>query len=140
MTLPPLVRLTRNLKVNPALLAVIPLVTVLFLVVIFFALSSRFVLQPGLAVSLPASSFTLDPRQDAQIVSIVSAPVPAIYFHEQKVAREELAEHLRKVPGRQRSLIVRADRATPYEEVIGVMNVALQQGFSIVLATSPEPP
>ena len=66
-------KLTRNLKFNPALFGVIPLVNVLFLVVFFFALSSRFVLQPGMAVTLPASSFTLSPRLDAQIISVTAA-------------------------------------------------------------------
>jgi len=63
-------RLHRHLKFNPALFAVIPLVNVLFLVVLFFALSSRFVLQPGLAVTLPvAVGFKRTVRADGQRVN-----------------------------------------------------------------------
>ena len=71
-------KLTRTLHFPAWLFNVIPVVNVIFLVVIFFAISSRFVLQPGLAVSLPASSFTLEPHENAQIVSITSSPVPAM--------------------------------------------------------------
>ena len=56
-------KLTRSLKIPVWLFSVIPLVNVVFLVVVFFALSSRFMLQPGMAVTLPASSFTLAPRE-----------------------------------------------------------------------------
>lgn len=131
-------KLTRNLQLNLALLPLIPLVNVLFLVLIFFAMGSRFVLQPGLAVSLPLSSFALAPQQNPQIVSITSAPVPAIYHRDQKVTLQELGARLRNLPAKDRSLVVKADRATPYEMIVQVMNEGLQQGFSVVLATGRE--
>ncbi|MDQ3625317.1 MAG: biopolymer transporter ExbD, partial [Verrucomicrobiota bacterium] len=89
-------KLERTLKFNPMLVNLIPVVNVLFLVVAFFAMSSRFVLQPGLSVTLPSSGFTLAPPQDPLIVSITSAPVPAIYFRDQKVTFEELGARLSK--------------------------------------------
>lgn len=100
-------------------------------------MSSRFVLQPGLAVTLPVSAFTLPPQRDPQIVSITSAPVPAIYHREQKVTIEELAARLRTVGTKDRSLIINADRETPYDVVVQIMNQALEQGFSVVLAARP---
>jgi biopolymer transport protein ExbD len=131
-------KLTRNLKFNPALFGVIPLINVLFLVVIFFALSSRFVLQPGMAVTLPASSFTLGPRTGAQIVSVTSAPVPAIYYRDQRVSLEELLQRLAQSSVRERSLILKADKGTPYEVVVQITDEALKLGYSVVLATSSE--
>jgi biopolymer transport protein ExbD len=132
-------KLTRNFKFNPALINLIPLVNVLFLVLIFFALGSRFVLQPGLAVTLPVSSFTLAPQQSAQIVSITAAPVAAIYYRERKVGLEELEQRLRRTKTRERSLIIKADREAPYDLVVKVMNDGLRLGFSVVLATNAEP-
>ncbi|MES2570701.1 MAG: biopolymer transporter ExbD [Verrucomicrobiota bacterium] len=131
-------KLTRKFKFSPALISVIPLVNVLFLVVIFFAMSSRFVLQPGLAVTLPSSSFTLGPQHNAQLVSILSTPIPAIYHRNQKVTLAELGERLRDPEIKVRSLIIRADRTTPYDFIMQVMNQGLQHGFSIVLATNPK--
>lgn len=132
------VKLTRHLQFHAALISVIPLVNVLFLVVVFFALSSRFVLQPGLAISLPSSSFSLGPQQHSQLVSIVASPTPTIYHRDQKVTLEELRKRLHDPAVKERSLIIRADRTTPYQFVTGVMNQGLSEGYSIVLATKIE--
>jgi biopolymer transport protein ExbD len=131
-------KLTRNLKFNPALFALIPLVNVLFLVVFFFALSSRFVLQPGLAVTLPSTSFTLRPRLDAQIVSVTAAPVPVIYYRDQRVTLEELRQRLAQTSIKDRSVILKADKGTPYDLVVRITDEALKLGFSVVLASSSE--
>ncbi len=134
------VKLTRTERFHPALFQVVSVVNVLFLVFMLFAMSSRFVLQPGLAVTLPLSSFTLGPQHEPQIVSVTSAPVPAIYFRDQKVTVEDLGRQLSQMPPKQRSLIVKADRRTPYELVFQIMNQGLQHGFSVVLAAAPETP
>ena len=128
-------KLTRTLKFNPALFGVIPLINVIFLVVLFFTLSSRFVLQPGLAVTLPASSFTLGPRVDAQIVSVTAAPVPVIYHRDQRVSLDELRQRLAETKVRERSLIIKADKGTPYDLVVRITDEALKLGFSVILAT-----
>ena len=93
-----------------------------------------------MAVTLPASAFTLGPQRNAGIVSVTAAPVPSIYFRDQKVTLEELRAQLAEGRATQRSLIIKADRGTPYELVVQIMNEGLKLGFSVVLATSPEPP
>ncbi len=133
-------KLTRHLKFNPALFSVIPLINVIFLVVMFFVLSSRFVLQPGLAVTLPSSSFTLGPRSSAQIVSVTAAPVPAIYHRDQRVSLDELRQRLGQNGVKERSIILKADRNTPYDLVVQITNDALKLGYSVVLATGSERP
>ena len=132
-------KLTRTQKIPIWLFSLIPLVNVVFLVVIFFALSSRFVLQLGLAVTLPASSFTLAPRAGAQIISITSAPIPSIYHRDQAVTLAELGRHLTENPTQDRSVIIKADRDTPYALVVQVTDEALKLGFSVILATGAEP-
>jgi biopolymer transport protein ExbD len=133
-------KLTRTATINPALFSVIPLVNVLFLVLVFFGLSSRFTLQAGIAVSLPFSAWTLGSQRNPQILSISSAPVPTIYFRDQKLAAEDLPKALRDKTVKDRTLIIRADRSTPYDFIMRVINEGLQAGFSVVLATSPEHP
>jgi biopolymer transport protein ExbD len=131
-------KLTRTLKFNPALFGVIPLVNVLFLVVFFFALSSRFVLQPGMAVTLPSSSFTLSPRVEAQIISVTAAPVPVIYHRDQRVSLDELRQRLAQTNVKDRSIILKADKHTPYDLVVQITDAALKLGFSVVLATGAD--
>jgi biopolymer transport protein ExbD len=131
-------KLTRTLHFPAWLFNVIPLVNVIFLVVVFFAISSRFVLQPGLAVTLPSSSFTLEPHDAAQIVSITSSPVPAIYHRDQRVTLDELRQRLAKGGMKERSLILKADKDTPYDLIVQITDTALKLGFSVVLATNSE--
>lgn len=132
-------KLTRSAEFHPALFHLLPLVNVLFLVFMLFAMSSRFVLQPGLGIALPVSGFTLGPQVNPQIISITAAPVPAIYHRDRRVSLEELEQRLASEPIKQRSLIIRADRTTPHDLVFQIMNAGLKQGFSVVLAAAPEP-
>lgn len=131
-------KLERNFQVNPALVGVVPLINVMFLVILFFALSSRFLVQAGLTVSLPTTSrdFFVTPQRQPQLVSITATPVLSIYHGDRRIAIEELGPRLAEGSGKDRSLIIKADRAAPYDLVVSVMNVGLQHGYSIVLATA----
>lgn len=133
-------KLSRTVVYNPALFGIVPFVNVVFLVLIFFALSSRFVLQPGIGVVLPVSTFTLGPQRNPQLLSITSGPAPAIYFRDRKVNVEELDSALRDAAGKDRTLIVRADRLAPYDLVVQAANAGLRAGFAVILATAPPPP
>lgn len=132
-------KLTRTVHFHPALFHVLPLVNVLFLVLAIFALSSRFVLQPGIAVALPVSPFTLGPQQNTEIVSVTATPTPTIFYKDGRVTLEELGGALSATQVGRRALILKADRMAPYDLIVQITNIALRQGFSVVLATAPEP-
>ena len=132
-------KLTRTVHFHPALFHVLPLVNVLFLVLAIFALSSRFVLQPGISVALPVSPFTLGPQQNTEIVRVTATPTPTIFYKDGRVTLEELGGALSGTQGGRRALILKADRMTPYDLIVQITNIALRQGFSVVLATAPEP-
>jgi biopolymer transport protein ExbD len=94
-------------------------------------------LQPGIAVSLPFSRFTLGPQTNQQIISITGGAVTAIYFRDQKITLEQLGPLLDATKREGRSIIIKADRFTPYETVVAVTNAALEHGItSVVLATT----
>jgi biopolymer transport protein ExbD len=64
--------------------------------------------------------------------------VPAIYFREQKVTIEQLGPLLDAAKREGRSIIIKADRLTPYETVAEVANAALEHGVSsVALAATP---
>lgn len=131
-------KLSRTINHNPALFNIIPLVNVVFLLLIFFALSSTVVLQPGIAVTLPYSAFTLAPQRNPQIISITGAPAPAIFFHDQRLTLDELAKSLADSRIKNRTLIIKADRSVSYDLVMRIMNRTLQMGFTVVLATNDQ--
>jgi len=129
-------KLSRTVNYNPALFNLIPLVNVLFLLLIFFALSTTFVLQPGISVTLPSSPFSIVPQRNPQIISITAGP--AIFFRDQKLSIDELGRSLADSQIKNRTLIIKADRDTPYDLIMKVMNLGLQLGFSVVLATNEQ--
>ena len=132
-------KLTRTKQYNFGWLVLFPVVDVAFLLMFFLLLSSNFMLQPGISLSLPFSRFTLGPQVDQQIISITGGAVPAIYFRNQKTTLEQLGPLLDAAKKENRSIIIRADRSTPYELVIAVTNAALEHGISSVALATTQP-
>lgn len=130
-------KLTRTKEYHFGWLLVFPLLDVLFLLIFFLLLSSNFILQPGISVSLPFSRFTLGPQLNQQIISVTGGSVPTIYFRDQKITLEQLGPLLDAAKRENRSIIIKADRLTPYETVVAVTNAALERGItSVSLATT----
>jgi|SRR5215470_8340067 len=131
-------KLSRTKEYNFAWLVLLALVDVAFLMILFLLLSSNFILQPGISVSMPFSRFTLGPQINQQIISITGGAVPAIYFRDQKITIEQLGPLLDTAKREGQSIIIKADRLTPYDTVAAVANAALEHGItSVALAATP---
>src|SRR6266404_9035537 len=131
-------KLSRTKEYNFGWLVLFPLLDLAFLLVFFLLLSANFILQPGISVSMPFSRFALGPQINQQIVSITGGAAPAIYFRDQKVTIEQLGPMLDAAKRDGQSIIIKADRLTPYELVVEVTNAALEHGItSVALAGVP---
>lgn len=131
-------KLTRSVQLNPFLVFLIPLVDICFLLSLLFFVSSTFLLHPGISVNLPFSRFTLGPQRDPIIISVTAGPYPLIYYRDQQISLEDLGKRLKDTRSKDRSIIIQADRQTPQGSVVEVMNLCLENGYSVVLATSPK--
>lgn len=130
-------KLSRTKEYNFGWLVMFPLIDVAFLLIFFLLLSSSFILQPGIAVALPFSRFTLAPQVNEQIISITGGAAPAIYFHDQRITMEQLGPLLDAARREGRGIIIKADRSTSYDVVVQVTNLALEHGItSVALATT----
>ena len=133
-------KLSRTKEYNFGWIVLLPLLDVVFLIVFFLLLSSNFLLQPGISIALPFSRFALAPQPNQQIVSVTGGAAPAIYFRDQRVTLEQLGPLLDQAKREGASLIIRADRLTPYETAVAVANAALERGIhSVALATTASP-
>ena len=130
-------KLTRSVHLNPLLIFIIPLVDLVFLLLLLFLVSSTFLLHPGISVNLPFSKFTLGPQKNPLLVSITAGPYPMIYYRDQQIQLSELARRLEQDRGGERSIVIQADRLAPQGSVVEVMNLCLENGYSVMLATSP---
>ena len=132
-------KLTRTKNYNFGWLILVPLLDVVFLLIFFILLSANFTLQPGIAVSLPLSKFQLAPTVNQQIISITGGAVPTIYFRDQKITLEQIGPLLDQAKQEGRSVVIKADRMTPYETVAAVTNAALEHGISSVALAGSAP-
>jgi biopolymer transport protein ExbD len=130
-------KLTRSIHLNPFLIFVIPLVDLIFLLLLLLLASSTFIVHPGISVNLPFSKFTLGPQKNPLIVSITAGPYPMIYYQDQEIQPGELARRLEQDRNTERSIVIQADRLAPQGSVVEVINLCLENGYSVVLATSP---
>jgi len=141
--------LTRRLQPMRGLVDLAPVVTVVLLLLCFFLLSSSFVLQPGIKVDLPHTTFS-DGTPSSRLVVVVSlAPqefddagkplprVPVLYFNDQIVTLDGLSAALDQIPKSRipPSLVVKADEGVPLAAVTQIINVA--HHFPIFIATQP---
>jgi biopolymer transport protein ExbD len=132
-------KLTRTINYNFGWLVLVALVNIAFLLVFFLLLSSNFILQHGISVSMPFSRFTLGPQTNQQIISITGGAVPAIYYRDQRVTMEQLGPLLDAAKREGLSIIIKADRSTSYETVAEVTNVVLEHGITSVSLAATQP-
>jgi len=132
------VKLSRTTNYNFGWLLLIGLVDLAFLLAFFLLLSSNFILQQGISISMPFSRFTLGPQSNQQIISITGGAVSAIYFQDQRVTMEQLGPLLDAAKRKDQSIIIKGDRSVSYETVAEVTNAALEHGIrSVALAAMP---
>lgn len=131
-------KLQRSPALHPALIFIAPSLDVVLLLVFYIVLSTSFLLQPGVSVAVPDSPFLLAPQRDPLVISILAAPLSAVYFENEETTLDELGEKLRARTSRQHTLIIKTDRQAPFEKLAAVMNLSLGLGYPTVIATSEE--
>ena len=132
-------KLKRTVQLNTALILIVPILDIVFLVLLLFLISGTLLAHPGIKVTLPFSKFALSPEKSPLVLTVTAGPLPEIFFREQRVTPEELAAQLSKENPAEKSVIIQADRMAPQGSVVDVLNICLDRGFSVSLATSPQP-
>ena len=120
-------RLSPNANVD-----LIPMIDVVFQLVVFFMVSSTFVMTPGIALDLPESSST-EPVVLNRLVVTVASPTE-IYLNRDRVTLEEMgrilaAQREAQDAGTTMSAVVEGDSAVPYETLVAVLDVLRRNGY-----------
>lgn len=131
-------KLESTLKTHPVVLQTAPILDVVLLLLIFFLLGSRFVVQSGISVELPTSSSALPAVGVAHVITVTGGAVPQIYLNEDAILLPNLAEALENQSSRVRQVILRIDRTAPHGVVMEISNIVIGQGFELFEATTPE--
>lgn len=132
-------QLTRTTRFALTPFMLTPVVSLVFLLLLFFVLSSTVVTQSGVQVEMASSPYTLGLQPDPLVVSISAPPQHRVYFNDQPMDRTGLRAALDRIPDRDRKVLIKADRRVDQETLLGVAQVALEAGFSVGIATAATP-
>ncbi|MBU3665063.1 MAG: hypothetical protein FGM15_04185 [Chthoniobacterales bacterium] len=134
-------RLVRAFRLRGAVPVFAGTITVVLLLVFFILLSTSFLMQPGIAVTLPTSRFLLPAMQDPLVVSVTGGPGATVYFEDRAVEPAQLGARLEARRASSRHVVIKADTDAPLSLVAQVTDMALEGGFSVALAaTRPAAP
>jgi len=118
-----------------------PLIDVVFILLIFFMVSTTFQRESEIKIELPeASAEPVEAEKD--VLEIVVDADGRYFIDEQQVVNTELAtlkKAIARFMGDRKELpvVIRADRRTPYEAVVRAMDATSQLGLvQMSLATS----
>ncbi len=119
-----------------------PLVDILFLLIIFFTVTTTFATTGGIDVNLPKASSRRDIEKVEKLFVVVNAEGRAFIEGEPMNAAELLAG-FRDLAGRNPDalVIVEADERTDHGRVVEVMDTAQTAGLNrLAIATERKPP
>jgi biopolymer transport protein ExbD len=110
------------------------MVDVLFLVLLFFLITSSFIEQPNIKLELPSAKYASSSKLD-ELVLIISRD-GEFFFQNEPVERKDLVSVLKNAFSKQddKTLVLRADKHTPYGVVIDVMDAAKGAGLKRIVA------
>ncbi|MDD7558779.1 MAG: biopolymer transporter ExbD [Porphyromonas sp.] len=114
---------------------------VIFLLLIFFMVTSTLVVPSALKVTLPQSK----EQTQAKPVTRITLDKDLRYFigvgkeSDREVLFEEIAPILASTTAQNPDMYVAlyADESVPYKEVVRVLNIAVENNYKMVLATRP---
>jgi biopolymer transport protein ExbD len=109
---------------------------IIFLLLIFFMLTSNFVTPTGLPVSLPTSKSSSIVMQK---VSVTISPDLKYYLNDKPVALSELEPQLAALlQGTEEGVVVlHVDKSVPVEYLVNVASIATSLHAKVTLATVP---
>ncbi len=110
----------------------IPMIDVIFQLVVFFMVSSTFIITPGIELQLPDSA-TAEPVVMSKIVITIVSP-EEIYLNKEKetltTAGEKLKELGEEGDQQKRSVIVQGDKSVSYSLMVRVLDLLRENGFT----------
>ena len=119
-------------RVARGLVDAAPLVDVALLLFLFFFVNSSFVIQPGIIVNLPESSFLSGARYGRTVVTISQEGM--IFFNDERTTLEGLDSVLSQAvhDNPESTLIIEADGRVPHRKLIEIYNMAMEAGIQQV--------
>ena len=112
-----------------------PLIDIVFQLLIFFMLTSSFVMQPGIKVNLPKAVTSEVVKFENIDILITSENVT--YLNGKVVTTSELKTLLKQAAGRNQTILIKADKRASLGRVVEIWDMARDLGITqINIATN----
>lgn len=123
-------KIPRKTKLLKGDLDITPLIDCVFLLIIFFMLSSSFVSPAGIKVRLPRT-VTADVLQEEKFVIVITAE-GLIYWKQEPISLEKLKQELANRSSRINSILIKADKNATLGRIIEVWDICRETGIEKV--------
>ena len=130
--------LKRKNKINPAF-SMASMTDIIFLLLIFFMITSTMVSPNAIKVLLPQGSQQTSAKPLTRVVIDKNLNFYAAFGNEKEkaITLDELPAYLQAQAEREPEMYVAlyADESVPYREIVNMLNIANENNFKMVLAT-----
>lgn len=121
-------------KIDPAF-SMASMTDLIFLLLIFFMLTSSFVTPSGLPVNLPSSKAS---TIEVQKISVTVTKDLQYFVNEKMISRNMLEAELKsRLTGKAGSVVLHIDKQVPSEHLVYVAGIATALEAKVVVATKP---
>lgn len=127
----------RRTEIVKGQIDIAPLIDVVFQLLIFFMLTSSFIVQPGIKVNLP-KAVTSEVLHEKSLIILITGSDMA-YLNERAVTTKELDARLRIAAKEKKPLLIKADRRASMGKIVEIWDMCRDAGITqINIATAQE--
>ncbi len=111
-----------------ALFSTISLTDIVLLLLIFFLLTSSFVVQPGIKVKLPKAASGETDESDKVFLTVTKRN--QVFLNQKQIGRDQLGTELRRLlsDDKDKIVVIRADKDLSLESTIKIVDIAKLAG------------
>lgn len=131
-------KLKKNNKVN-AMFQMSSLTDIIFLLLIFFMLTSTLVAPNAIQVNLPSAT---GKTIASQSIFVTVSSNNEYFINDKKIQRKDLEQSIvnamSTIKETSPTIVLRADKLSTHESVVDVLKLGPKYDFKVILATSPK--
>lgn len=111
---------------------------IIFLLLIFFMITSSAISQSAIDVKLPKASSGDPSIQDPTVITVSDKGL--YYINDKEIPNTEIENHLKEILKKvaNPSFTIRADENTKHKDIVYLMNIAEKNGYNLAIATIQE--
>ncbi|MFH0827297.1 MAG: biopolymer transporter ExbD [Candidatus Omnitrophota bacterium] len=114
-----------------------PLIDIIFQLLIFFMLTSSFIVQPGIRIDLPKAVTSEVVRFENVEIMVTGENI--LYLNGKVITTAELSELLKQAARRDQAILIKSDRRASLGRVVEIWDMARDLGVhQINIATNQE--